>query len=508
MKKRTPTPKMTEWEESVQTSDERVILVIGACALDRLLVVNCYPEPDAKVRTTSYVEVGGGNAANTAVALARLSSAAFASSALQSTRKDTLERSASSPVRVKLLTKIGTDSIGDTCHNELLDSGVDLSSPLYIRPPDTTTAVTTVIVSEMEHTRTCLHTPGTCGILEPSDFQGHDTEFLDDVFENVVHVHSDMRHTELALLVAKEATHRGIPVSLDAEKDRGGKAMEELLDLASVVITNNAQLTIYLDRVNPDGEVRGNSKTPATYARATRLCHYFRQRNIYNEIVTTLGEYGSLHMQHINTLTLPLPSDEQEGEQDCGEKSIQYHAQNQTMEVRTVLHVNINDRQAAHTDDSGSDIGISPSTKTVIQQDIYKIHRVGTLKNVEIVDSTGAGDCFVAGYILSVTPQRQQDSHPQRSTSNGALSEVHVNERGLLQSSSLSLTNTNISNLDFAVEMGLMLGSWVAGKKLGGLGARAALPSGDDVNRALGVDDITVWQCLRTLLTKPTNPPP
>lgn len=43
-----------------------VILVIGACALDRLLTVSSYPEPDAKIRTNSYNEQGGGNAANTA----------------------------------------------------------------------------------------------------------------------------------------------------------------------------------------------------------------------------------------------------------------------------------------------------------------------------------------------------------------------------------------------------------------------------------------------------------
>ena len=46
--------------------DAPVILVIGACALDRLLTVSSYPVADAKIRTNSYREVGGGNAANTA----------------------------------------------------------------------------------------------------------------------------------------------------------------------------------------------------------------------------------------------------------------------------------------------------------------------------------------------------------------------------------------------------------------------------------------------------------
>ncbi len=47
-------------------SESPVILVIGSCGLDRLLGVSSYPVADSKIRTTSYTEVGGGNAANTA----------------------------------------------------------------------------------------------------------------------------------------------------------------------------------------------------------------------------------------------------------------------------------------------------------------------------------------------------------------------------------------------------------------------------------------------------------
>ncbi len=48
------------------SSESPVILVIGSCGLDRLLTVSSYPVADSKIRTTSYAEVGGGNAANTA----------------------------------------------------------------------------------------------------------------------------------------------------------------------------------------------------------------------------------------------------------------------------------------------------------------------------------------------------------------------------------------------------------------------------------------------------------
>lgn len=78
-------------------SDEKVILVVGARCLDRLLSVIDYPEADTKVRTTAYHEIGGGNAANTAPALALLKDA---------------EVFSGSNLSVKLLTKLGDDYVG------------------------------------------------------------------------------------------------------------------------------------------------------------------------------------------------------------------------------------------------------------------------------------------------------------------------------------------------------------------------------------------------------------
>lgn len=56
---------LTSTKGTVHT-DSPTILLIGSCGLDRLLTVSSYPAPDSKIRTTSYDEVGGGNAANTA----------------------------------------------------------------------------------------------------------------------------------------------------------------------------------------------------------------------------------------------------------------------------------------------------------------------------------------------------------------------------------------------------------------------------------------------------------
>lgn len=47
-------------ENESEQQEERVVLLVGSCGLDRLLTVTKYPNPDAKVRTTAYHEMGGG----------------------------------------------------------------------------------------------------------------------------------------------------------------------------------------------------------------------------------------------------------------------------------------------------------------------------------------------------------------------------------------------------------------------------------------------------------------
>jgi sugar/nucleoside kinase (ribokinase family) len=212
---------------------EQVVLLVGSCGLDRLLTVAQYPEPDAKVRTTAYNEVGGGNAANTASAMGLLSDSCFLKE---------------KKIRIKLLSKVGDDSVGQQLIDELEESNVDTSSPLFCRgPPGSTTAFTTVIVSQEKHTRTCLHTPGTCGELTLEDVQSVD---LDEVFKNVVHLHSDSRHTYASLFLAREAKSRGIMVSCDCEKDRKTKTLDELIQLADLLFTNSNYLGSYLERLD------------------------------------------------------------------------------------------------------------------------------------------------------------------------------------------------------------------------------------------------------------------
>lgn len=228
--------KIEFWNQMKRTR-EKVVLVVGACGLDRLLTVPTYPEADAKVRTTSYNEVGGGNAANTATAMGLLTNASFLKE---------------HNIRIKFVGKVGADAVGKQLYDDLEASNVDTSSPLCLRgEPGSTTSFTTIIVSEKEHTRTCFHTVGTCGDIQVSDVLAVD---LDLVFENVVHVHSDSRSSAVSLLLAKEAIRRGATVSCDCEKDRQNNELDELIRISNLLFTNSNYLGSYLTRLTTELE--------------------------------------------------------------------------------------------------------------------------------------------------------------------------------------------------------------------------------------------------------------
>jgi sugar/nucleoside kinase (ribokinase family) len=231
---------------SQQNRKEKVVLIVGACGLDRLLSLSSYPVADAKVRTRTYHEQGGGNAANTASAMGRLLDARFLNADLTTTTTPA--------IRIKLLTKIGPDDVGRQLIDELHEFGVDTSSPLFrTSAPRTTTSFTTIVVSELEHTRTCFHTLGSCGELTVEDIQSVD---LDDVFEDVVHLHSDARHTAASLYLVQQAKSRGIPVSVDIEKDRNTKDLDQLLELTDLLFTNTTiHFGAYLQRLEQEHQI-------------------------------------------------------------------------------------------------------------------------------------------------------------------------------------------------------------------------------------------------------------
>lgn len=403
--------------------EDKVALVVGSCGLDRLVTVPHYPKPDEKIRTSAYHEIGGGNAANTAAAMGQLKTASF----LQGTN-----------LCIRLLTKLGDDAIGQQLLEELHASEVDVVAP---RPPGSTTAFTTIIVSEDEqqHTRTCLHTPGTCGELQPEEVKDMD---LDKLFHNVIHLHSDSRHTDASLFLAKEAKRRGIPVSCDAEKDRKTKALDELMLLSDRIFTNSNYLGAYLKRLHSEHEQEhkrpswedqpkleivnnsawGKESVETLVKSMTPSVFYTRwhPEQAQKQVIVTQGHMGALLFTPLSSLTISTTSTSTNktkiSKGDCP------HA--------LQMHHNFSDTI------NGEDVRIQSS---------YAVETTGVMKKVSIVDSTGAGDAFIAGYLLA---------------------------------------SSFLSDDKFALDFG----SWVAGQKLQTPGARSKLLWGDNADNILGRD--------------------
>ena len=365
---------------------------------------------------------------------------------------------ANSPYRVKLCTKLGDDAIGRQCIEELQDVGVDITSPLFlVGPPGSTTGITNVIVSQLEHTRTCIHTPGTCGELTVADV---DAVHLDEVFFHVKHLHTDSRHTEAALRLAREAHHRGITVSIDVEKDRHTESMDALIQEADLVFTNAGQIETYLNRLMREYENRNELKrwkepdvvAPRFssglsdlefYARAIKPSSFFTRsfRHRGKETVITKGELGALCVVNVALV------------EHAGKGNESTHR----LEVEKTRNGIISVRQ------SFCDCCRQPTDAAVVVSAEYHIFTAGVLTNIKVVDTTGAGDSFIGGFLLL---------------------------RYMVAS---SFQHSTTSCLQFA--------SWVAGRKLQCFGARSALPTAADVDADLGTTNQDVAETLVKLLS-------
>ncbi|CAE8637285.1 unnamed protein product, partial [Polarella glacialis] len=122
------------WTEQATSSRQASkVVTCGLACMDIAQILDKFPEPDAKVRSSNSAWMGGGNASNTACALARLGTA------------------------TSLLSKVGSDALGSALMEGLEAQGVDTS--FVGRAADLSSAFTTVLVDQAGGTRTCVNSP-------------------------------------------------------------------------------------------------------------------------------------------------------------------------------------------------------------------------------------------------------------------------------------------------------------------------------------------------------------
>ncbi|CAE7361484.1 KHK [Symbiodinium natans] len=192
------------WGTHQEAAAAGEVVLCGLACMDIAQQLDSFPEADAKVRALQTAWRGGGNAANTAAALAKLGS------------------------RPRLLSKVGDDALGNSIVEGLEDQGVDTSFALRAKGQSST--FSTVLVDASGGTRTCVNSP----MKEDMSRQDMEQLLADEAvsFRDAKLIHLDGRHPEASLVLVDAAlSSRGDGaqpfITLDAERPREG--LEPLL---------------------------------------------------------------------------------------------------------------------------------------------------------------------------------------------------------------------------------------------------------------------------------------
>lgn len=264
------------------------LLCVGATSVDIVATVSSFPFPDEKIRTKSLFFAGGGNAGNTSVATSKLG------------------------IYTRLFSKIGNDSNGVNVLKDFFREGVNTNFLNICHL--TNTSLVIVIVDEESKTRTCIATP----VKEELTSSQVQKAIKDGILDGVCWLHLDSRHTEAALTLAREAVQRGIPISIDVEKDR--PFLMDLLPLCDVVFASESFSIPTrcggVDMLSEPSDLLHNSPPAADPATAvppallpparslSRLFSASRTR----VAVCTLGDKGALLLRRADQPEEPFPS--------------------------------------------------------------------------------------------------------------------------------------------------------------------------------------------------------
>jgi sugar/nucleoside kinase (ribokinase family) len=160
------------------------ILCAGIAVLDEVFRVSAFPMPDTKVQASEFITIGGGNAANAAVAIARLGGKAY------------------------FAAPFGVDAIGDRLVESLQREGVECVG--CVRVPGARTPVSGIFVDAR----------GDRTIANYRDHRLNEATVDDPglLVAAVDAVVADNRFPDFVLPICRAAMARGIPVVIDADK--------------------------------------------------------------------------------------------------------------------------------------------------------------------------------------------------------------------------------------------------------------------------------------------------
>ena len=227
------------------------VLSFGVAGVDYVATVAKYPEPDSKIRTNSMNISGGGNAANSAVTMQRLSKGLLSNYDYGSIV---------SSLQTYILTKVGNDQNGDFIKQDLNAEHVDTSH--IVEKSNISTGFVYIIVDPTSDTRTCIATT-----IEEEISKEEILEFIrnnkNSLLNRISLAHFDSRHTYAGYLLASyinqmnlhvasidngnQSNHRKqILMSIDVEKDRP-PFLDKLLPLCDIAFTNQTFTSSYIN---------------------------------------------------------------------------------------------------------------------------------------------------------------------------------------------------------------------------------------------------------------------
>jgi sulfofructose kinase len=211
------------------------VICVGHSALDRVFTVDAWPQDSAKVRARSFVEVGGGMAANASVAVARLGGESH------------------------FWGPAGEDSVADVMRAQLQAEGVDVSG---LRRYAGLYSSTSAILIDARGERLIVSYRGTA-LEAPADWLP-----LDSV-ATAGALLADVRWPQGAVAALRAARKAGIPSVVDADTAEFA-TLQTLAGEAEYAVFSEHGLACFAGEGDIEGGLRRALALGARFAAVTR----------------------------------------------------------------------------------------------------------------------------------------------------------------------------------------------------------------------------------------------